>query len=147
MASGWSTAPNATRTTSHKTPNTSGKYAIWECKPNAIEFHDYEFNPKSSKKVLGQKYHGPLTRNEKLRATHAPGMQGRFFRHRLQRKPLVSDPVCITARASRTCRDAYRDRYPSGAWKNVPGIPGECATDISTFLARGPLLTEKNYIP
>ena len=33
----------------------------------------------------------------------------RFPRCRLQRKPRVSDPS-ITARASRTCRDACRDR-------------------------------------
>ena len=45
--------------------------------------------------------HGPLTRYVKLRVVHAPGMPGRFPRHRLQRKPLVSDPgmhhgTCVT---------------------------------------------------
>ena len=38
----------------------------------------------------------------------------RFPRHRLQRKPLVSDSG--TERASRTCRGAYRDR-----WHEVAG--------------------------
>ena len=37
-------------------------------------------------------FHGPLTTYVKLRVAHAPGMPGRFPRHRLQRKPLVSDP-------------------------------------------------------
>ena len=36
-----------------------------------------------------------------------------FPRHRLPREPLVSDPDCITALASRTCRDACR--YPQHA--------------------------------
>ena len=42
-----------------------------------------------------------LTRYVKLRVAHAPGMPGTFSRHRLQRKPLVSDPgmhhgMCVT---------------------------------------------------
>ena len=50
---------------------------------------------------------------------------------------------CITARASRTCRDASRDRYLGisfevGGGGNVPGIPGACATRNFTYLARGP---------
>ena len=36
--------------------------------------------------------HGSLTRYVKLQVAHAPGMPGTFSRHRLQRKPLVSDP-------------------------------------------------------
>ena len=47
-------------------------------------------------------------------------------------------PTCITARASRTCRDACRDRQPAMAGENVPGIPGTCATRSFTYLARGP---------
>ena len=47
-------------------------------------------------------------------------------------------PTCITARASRTCRDACRDRQPAMAGENVPGIPGTCATRNFTYLARGP---------
>ena len=45
--------------------------------------------------------HGPLARYVKLRVAHAPGMPERFPRHRLQTKPLVSDPgmhhgTCVT---------------------------------------------------
>ena len=52
-------------------------------------------------------------------------------------------PTCITARAWRTCRDACRDRYLEVSFevsggKNVPGIPGACATHNFTYLARGP---------
>ena len=51
-------------------------------------------------------------------------------------------PTCITARASRTCRDACRDRYlavsfEANGGKNVPGIPGACATRNFTYLVRG----------
>ena len=45
------------------------------------------------------------------------------FPRRLQRKLLVSDPACITARASRTCRDACRDRLPALAGKTFPAFP------------------------
>ena len=45
--------------------------------------------------------YGPLTSYVKLRFAHAPGMPGTFSHHRLQRKPLVSDPgmhhgTCVT---------------------------------------------------
>ena len=55
-----------------------------------------------------------------------------FPRHRLQRKPLVSDPGmhhmpwCMLG--SRT----------HGAGENVPGIPGACASRNFTYLARDP---------
>ena len=32
-------------------------------------------------------------------------------------------PACITARASRTCRDACRDRLPAVAEKTFPAFP------------------------
>ena len=49
----------------------------------------------------GEQY-GPLAKYAKLRVAHVPGMSGTIFhRHRLQRKPLVSDPgmhhgTCVT---------------------------------------------------
>ena len=62
----------------------------------------------------------------------------RFYRHRLQMKPLVSGPsmhhgTCVThvswyMSGSLTCSD--------GA--NVPGIPGACATRNFTYLESGP---------
>ena len=62
----------------------------------------------------------------------------RFPRHRLHRKPLVSDPnmhhdTCVThvpwcMSGSLTC----------GGGENVPAIPGACATRNFTYLARGP---------
>ena len=65
----------------------------------------------------------------------------RFPRHRLQRKPLVTDPgmhhgTCVThvpwcMPRSLTCVDR----------KNVPGIPDACAIGNFTYLARGPLQT------
>ena len=53
-------------------------------------------------------------------------------------------PTYITARASRTCRDACRDRYLTvsfevGCWENVLGIPGACTTRNFMYLVRGPL--------
>ena len=55
-------------------------------------------------------------------------------------------PTCIIARAWRTCRDAYRDRWPAvsfevGGGKNAPGIPGACATRNFTYLVKGPSCT------
>ena len=54
-------------------------------------------------------------------------------------------PTCITARASRTCRDACRDRWLAvpfevGGGENVPGILGACATRNFTYLVKGPCM-------
>ena len=62
----------------------------------------------------------------------------RFPRHRLQRKPSVSDPgmhhgTCVTHVP--WCMSGSLTR---GAGKNVPGIPGSCATHNFAYLARGP---------
>ena len=64
----------------------------------------------------------------KLARAHAPGMPESFPRHRG-----LAIPTCITARASRTCRGACRDRYLAvffevGGGEIVPGIPGTCTT-------------------
>ena len=53
-------------------------------------------------------------------------------------------PACITARVSRTCRDACRDRELAvslefGGGENIPGILDACATRNLTYLLRGPL--------
>ena len=48
---------------------------------------------------------GPLTGYAKLRVAHAPGMPGTF-----SRQTGLAIPTCIASRASRTCRDACRDR-------------------------------------
>ena len=67
----------------------------------------------------------------------APGIPGTFPRHRLQRKPLVSDPgmhygTCV----SHVSWCMSGSLTPGG--ENVPGIPGACATRNFTYLARGP---------
>ena len=75
--------------------------------------------------------HGPLTRYVKLRVLHAPGMPGTFsppaefkWNHQL------ATPACITARESRTCRDACRDCLPAVAGKTFPAFPSVCAPAI-----------------
>ena len=62
----------------------------------------------------------------------------RFPRHRLHRKPLVSDSsmhhdTCLTHVP--WCMSGSLTR---GGGENVPGIPGACATRNFTYLARGP---------
>ena len=62
----------------------------------------------------------------------------RFRRHRLQMKPLVSDPsmhhgTCVTHVP--WCMSGSLTR---GVRKNVPGIPGECVTHNFALIARGP---------
>ena len=62
----------------------------------------------------------------------------RFPRHRLQRKPLVSDPgmhhgTCVTH-----VPWCISGSQTLGGGENVPGIPGACATRNFTYLARGP---------
>ena len=62
----------------------------------------------------------------------------RFPRHRLQRKPLVSDPgmhhsTCVTHVLWCISGSLIR-----GGRENVPGIPTACATPNFTYLVRGP---------
>ena len=64
----------------------------------------------------------------------------RLPRHRIQRKPLVSDPgmhhgTCVAHVPC--CMSGSPIR---GGGETVPGIPGACATRSFTYLARGPLL-------
>ena len=71
--------------------------------------------------------------------------QERFPCHRLQRKPLVSDPsmhygTCVTHVP--WCMSGSLNR---GGGENVPGIPGACATRNFTYLARG--LWHKTHVP
>ena len=82
--------------------------------------------------------YGPLTRYAKLRVAHAPGMPERFFRRRLQMKPLISDPGMHHG----TCaiHVVIHVRIANPRWgKNVPGIPGACAARNCTYLVGGPL--------
>ena len=61
---------------------------------------------------------------------------------RFSRKRGLTIPTCITARASRSCRDTCRDRYLAVCFDSMagrrPGIPGACATHSFTYLVRGP---------
>ena len=69
-------------------------------------------------------WHGPLTRYVKLRIAHAPGMPGTFSPTAdFKGNCWLATPACITARASRTCRDACRDRLPAVAGKTFPAFP------------------------
>ena len=67
----------------------------------------------------------------------------RFPRHRLQKKPLVSDPdmhhaTCVTHVP--WCMSVSLTR---GGGENVPGIPGACATRKFTYLARVPCFPKR----
>ena len=58
--------------------------------------------------------------------------------HRLQNKPLVSDPgmhhgICVTHMP--WCMLGW---LTHGVGENIPGIPGACATRSFTYLVRGP---------
>ena len=79
-----------------------------------------------------------LKEHLQLWVAHAQGMPGTC-----SLPARVSAPTCITARASCTWRDAWRDRklavsFEVGGKENVPCIPGACATRKFTYLVRGP---------
>ena len=77
----------------------------------------------------------------KMTGCACTGNAGNVFpRHRLQWKPLVSDPVmhpgtCVTYVP--WCMTGLQIR---GGGENVPGIPGVCVTHHFAYLVRGPLL-------
>ena len=83
-------------------------------------------------------HHGLLTRHINCGLRMRPECRESFPHHRLQRKPLVSDPgmqhgTCITHVP--WCMLGSLTR---GDRENAPGIPGACATCNFTYLSRCP---------
>ena len=77
--------------------------------------------------------HLPDTQNCGLRMRRE-----RFPRHRLQRKPLASDPGmhhCTSVMHVSWCMSGS---LTHGGGESVPGIPGACTTRNFTYLVRGP---------
>ena len=79
------------------------------------------------------------------------------YRERFPRYHGLAIPTYISARGSRTCGDACRDRllvvsFEVSGGENVPGIPGACATCNLTYLVRGlsakylPIVKQQEYI-
>ena len=88
--------------------------------------------------VIYSAANGPLTRYVQCGLRMRWECQARFRRHRLQRKSLFSDPgmhhgTCVTHVPWRMSGLLTR-----GGGKNVPGIPGACATRNFMYLVRGP---------
>ena len=87
-------------------------------------------------------YYGPLNRCVTLWVAHASGMPGTCG---------LATQTCITARAWRTCRDAFRDRWLAVSFEvvgreNVPGIPCAWATSNVTYLVRGPWTLQSMHV-
>ena len=75
----------------------------------------------------------------------------RECRERFPRLGWLAIPICITAHASRTWRDACQDSYLAVSFEvsggeNVPGIPGACSTRIFAYLVRGPWAAASAHI-
>ena len=64
----------------------------------------------------------------------------RFPRHRLQRKPLVSDPGILHGTCVTHVPWSKSGSLTGGSGETVPGIPGACATRKFTDMVRGPWL-------
>ena len=68
-----------------------------------------------------------------------------FPRHRLQRKPLVSDPGMHHGTCATHVPWSMSGSLTRGGGENVPGIPGACATRNFTYLVRGPCVLISSY--
>ena len=66
----------------------------------------------------------------------------RFPRHRLQRKPLGSDPGMHHGTCGTHVPWCMSGSLTRCGGENVPGIPGACATRDFTYLVRGPWLVK-----
>ena len=62
----------------------------------------------------------------------------RFFRHRLRRKTVFSEPGMHHGTCVMHVPWCMSGSLTCGGGENVPGIPGACATRNVTYLARGP---------
>ena len=86
-------------------------------------------------------WRGPLTKYVKLRVAHAPGVPGRFSpATEVKGKSELAIPACITARAWRMYRDAYRDCLPAVAGKTFPAFPAHAHPQFYVF-GRRPIVT------
>ena len=91
---------------------------------------------------------GPLTRYVKSRVAHAPGMPGTFSpAAEFKGKRELTIPACITARASRTCRDACRDCLPAVVGKTFPAFPAHVHPQFDVFGKRPMVLARKMTLP
>ena len=83
--------------------------------------------------------HGPLARYGKLRVAHTPGMPGMFFPPQRISDPDVHHGTCVMhvpwCMPESLTSGSIRSRCGG---KNVPGIPGACATRNFKYLVRGP---------
>ena len=117
--------------------------------------------PKMNSPALGQSWHGALsqltpklkvwlghnisaiamgllpdTQNCRLRMHRE--CRERFPRHRLQRKPLISDPSMLHGTCVTHVPWCMSGSLIRGGGENVPGISGACATHSFAHLVRGP---------
>ena len=92
---------------------------------NVINHIPYKSEYGATQHVINQRgSYGSLTRYVKLQVAHAPGIPGAFSPAAdFKGNRYLAIPACITARASRTCRDACRDRLPAVAGKTFPAFP------------------------
>ena len=86
---------------------------------------------------------GFLPDTENLRLRMHRECRERFPRHRLQRKPLVSDPGMHHGTWVTHVPWCMSGSLTRRGGQNVPGIPGACATRNFMYLVRGPW----RYIP
>ena len=110
--------------------------------PNQF-YQFYLFKLRDFYVELNKYYKDPLSVFKAYTMGLLPDTQSYGLRMRRECHRGLAIPTCIVARASRTCRDACRDRWPAVSFEvsvgqNVPGIPGACATHNFSFLVRGP---------
>ena len=79
---------------------------------------------------------GCLTRYVKLRVAYAPGMSGTITSHRLQMKPLFSDPNMHPGTCMTHVPRCMSGSLTHGGRENVSGIIGACTTRNFMYLSK-----------
>ena len=88
--------------------------------------------------ILGARLMGLLPDTQTFALRMRRECRQRFPRHRLRRKPLVSDPDMHHGSCATHVPWCMSGSLTCGGGENVPGIPGACATRNFTYLVRGP---------
>ena len=84
--------------------------------------------------------YGPLTRYANCGLCMHHECRERFPRHRLKRKPLVSDPGMHHDTCVMNVPWCMSESLTSGGGENFPGIPGACAIRNFAYLVYGPCM-------
>ena len=124
------------------------KPVFWYFTTIHIKVAHYQINPRCTECILRKRDVFPWASYQirKIAGCACAGNAGKVLsRHRLQRKPIVSDPGMHHGTCDAHVPWCMLESLNRGGGENAPGIPGACAAHSFTYLSRGPSAVITQY--